>query len=45
MDIMNSYSDMHNPSCEVVFFYNVNCRFTNLVDGIWVIRDLVARVF
>ena len=34
-----------SPSCEVVYFYNFNCRLNILVDGSWSIRDLEAKVF
>ena len=32
-DINNRYRNMLNPYCEVVYFYNVNCGLTVLVDG------------
>ena len=34
---------MLNPDCEVIFFYNINCRLAVLIDGIWIIGDLEAK--
>ena len=39
MKIMNRDRNMFNPACEVVCFYNVNCRLAALVDESWIIKD------
>ena len=44
MDITNMGRNILNPDCEVVWFYNISCRFTVLVDVSWVIGDLESKV-
>ena len=43
MDIMNRDASILKPYCEVICFYNVNCRLTALVDGSSSIRYLEAK--
>ena len=42
--IMNSNINMLKLAGEVVIFYDVNSRFTFLVDGSWSIGDLEDKV-
>ena len=44
MHIMNRESNIFNLDCEVVWFYNINCRLNVLIDGSWSIGDLVSKV-
>ena len=45
MDISNRYRNMLNPSCEVIFFYDVSCRLSVTKYGVWSIEDLEAKVY
>ena len=41
---MNWDINVFNHACEMVLLYNINCRFTVLIDGGCITGELEARV-
>ena len=41
---MNRYINMFKYACDMVYYYNINCRLTVVIDGSMSIRDLESKV-
>ena len=44
MDLINRYRNLLNPTCGMVFIYDINIRLVVLMYRIWNIRDLEAKL-